>query len=326
MSEINYQGSKVRNLNSKEGISFVIPVLNEAENIADLHAEVVSTGNNLGLPYEIIIVNDGSTDHTELIVTQLRPVKLINFRKKFGQTAALDAGIKAANYSYIVTMDGDGQNDPANTADLLQYLKKHNLDVVSGWRTNRKDPFLKKLVSRVANIIRTFLVSDGINDSGCTLKIYKKECFEDIHLYGEMHRFIPGILKQQGYKIGEIPVNHRPRTKGQTKYNYKRTLKGMLDMVSLWFYGKYAVRPLHLLGGIGFLMFVLSFIFGCVSVIQLINGQDLSETFWPVLSLFTLLFSIVFVIFGLIFDLLIKNYFENSGLKPYKVRDIKDYN
>ena len=311
-------------MNSKEGISFVVPILNEAENITALHQEMVDAGSRIGLPFEIIIVNDGSTDNTEELLAQLKPLKLINFRKKFGQTAAIDAGIKAASFSYIITMDGDGQNDPSDSTNLLKHLKTHNLDVVSGWRKDRQDPLMKKTVSRVANLFRSFLIADEIHDSGCTLKIYKKECFEEINLYGEMHRFIPGILKQQGFKIGEIAVNHRPRTKGQTKYNYKRTLKGLLDMVSLWFYGKYAVRPLHLLGGIGFLMLFLSFVFGSISLYQLIKGQDLSETFWPVLSLFTLMFSFVFVIFGLIFDLLIKNYFENSGLKPYKIRDIKE--
>ena len=134
---------------------------------------------------------------------------------------ATDAGIKAAQYPYIVTMDGDLQNDPSDVPRLVQHLEENEFDVVSGWRKDRKDPFSKKFVSRVANLLRKVLVKDDIHDSGCTLKIYKKECFENIHLYGEMHRFIPALLKMRGFQIGELPVNHRPREAGKTKYNFK---------------------------------------------------------------------------------------------------------
>ena len=159
-------------------------------------------------------------------------------RKNFGQTAAMDAGIKAAQYDYIVTMDGDRQNDPADIPKLVKYLEDNNLDIVSGWRKNRKDTVMKKFTSRVANFLRGIIVKDHIHDSGCSLKIYKKECFDHINLYGEMHRFIPALLKIKGFEVGEVVVNHRPRTAGVTKYNWKRTVKGFVDMISLWFWSK----------------------------------------------------------------------------------------
>src|SRR5690606_36402750 len=186
--------------------------------------------------YEIIMVDDGSSDGTLKVLKTLAPVTVIRLRSNFGQTAALDAGIKAAQYPYIITMDGDLQNDPADAPRLIAHLEEHDLDVVSGWRKNRKDPFSKKFISRGANVLRGILVNDGIHDSGCTLKIYRKECFDNVNLYGEMHRCIPALLKMRGFSIGELPVNHRPRHAGKSKYNLKRTLKGLVDMIMIWFW------------------------------------------------------------------------------------------
>ena len=200
-------------------VSIVVPVYNEEGNVAELHKEICTVCEQEGYDYEVIFVDDGSTDKTVEICKTLRPLKLICMRTNFGQTAAMDARIHAAKYNYIITMDGDGQNDPKDIPNLISYLEENNLDVVSGWRKNRKDTFMKRFTSRGANLLRYLIVHDGIHDSGCSLKIYKKECFEGVHLYGEMHRFIPALLKIKGFKIGETVVNHRPRTSGYTKYN-----------------------------------------------------------------------------------------------------------
>ncbi len=230
-------------------VSVVVPVYNEEGNVSELHREINDVCRSNGYEYEIIFVDDGSTDKTAGICRQLRPLKLIQMRRNFGQTAAMDAGIKAAQYDYIVTMDGDRQNDPADIPNMIAYLEEHNLDVVSGWRKNRKDTLMKRFTSRGANFLRHLIVKDGIHDSGCSLKVYRRECFEGMNLYGEQHRFIPALLKIKGFTVGEVVVHHRARTSGVTKYNWKRTIKGFVDMISVWFWNKFASRPMHLLGG-----------------------------------------------------------------------------
>lgn len=302
-------------------ISVVIPIYNEAENIAALHHEVVKVCIENDIGFEIIFVDDCSTDQTQMILKGLFPVKVVQFRRQFGQTAALDAGIKASKYDYIVTMDGDRQNDPADIPRLIFYLKNQELDIVSGWRRKREDKFMKRFFSRTANVLRRIILNDGIQDSGCSLKIYKKECFETVNLYGEMHRFIPALLKIQGFKVGEIEVNHRARTAGRTKYKWTRSVKGIIDMFSVWFWKKYAVRPLHLLGGVGLGLFFLSFIFGIITIRDFLRGQDLSDTLWLILTLFTFLIGLLILISGLMMDILIKTYFEKSGNKYYIIKD-----
>lgn len=303
-------------------VSFIIPVYNEAENVARLHAELKSYADNLGVPYEIIMIDDGSTDGTYQQLKSLEPLTIIRMRSNFGQTSAMDAGIKAAQYPYIISMDGDMQNDPADVEALIRHLEENEFDVVSGWRKERKDPLSKKIISRGANLLRSLLVKDGIHDSGCTLKVYKKECFDNLHLYGEMHRFIPALLKMRGFRIGEIPVRHRPRTAGKTKYNLRRTIKGFVDMIALWYWNRYAVRPFHFLGTIGLLILLTSFIAGIVTMVEFFQGQDMSETFWPMFTLLLFLIGIQFFILGFISDMLMKTYYGQSGQSAYTIRDI----
>lgn len=305
-------------------LSIVIPVFNERENIAALHKEIINVCKDYKFQFEIIFVDDGSEDGTFEILRKLFPVKIIKFRKNFGQTAAFDAGIKMAKYDYIVTMDGDRQNDPKDIPRMFKYLLKEKLDVVSGWRKYRKDTFFKRFVSRGANFLRKIIVNDGIHDSGCSLKLYKKECFDDLNLYGEMHRFIPALLKIKGYKVGEIVVNHRARRAGKTKYNWKRTIKGFVDMIAVWFWNKYAVRPLHLLGGFGLVLVFLGFISGLYTLFEFIKGQGMSETAWPLLTMFLFLSGVQLLIFGLIADIMIKNYYDNKKSKPYAVKEVFD--
>ena len=303
-------------------LSIIIPAYNEEANIAKLHQEILETCQSNGYDYEVIIVDDGSSDQTVEIVKSLSPVKLIRFRKNFGQTAAMDAGIKAAKNEYLITMDGDGQNDPLDMPKLIKYLEANNFDAVSGWRKNRRDSFFKKLASRGADSLRKFLINDQIHDSGCTLKVYKKECFNKLSLYGEMHRFIPAILAIKGFKIGELAINHRPRTAGKTKYNWKRIVKGLIDLISVWFWSKYAVRPLHLLGGLGIFLSLIGGVFSLVVLYIFLRGGDLSNTILPLLSIFFLIMGVQLFILGLIADVNSKNYHESLKIKPYSIKEI----
>jgi glycosyltransferase involved in cell wall biosynthesis len=246
-------------------------------------------------------------------------------RKNFGQTAAMDAGIKASQYDYIVTMDGDRQNDPADIPNLVAYLEENDLDIVSGWRKNRKDTVMKKFTSRGANLLRHLMVHDGIHDSGCSLKIYKRECFDHINLYGEMHRFIPALLKIKGFRVGEIVVNHRARTSGKTKYNWKRTFKGFVDMISIWFWSKYAVRPLHILGTAGMFSILLGFICGIWSVVLFVSGAKMSNNIMPpLLTIFFIVIGLLMFVFGLISDMLSKTYYGIGIDKSYSIKETID--
>lgn len=304
-------------------ISVVVPIYNEEGNVAELHREIKEVCEEKGYTYEIIFINDGSSDHTDEICKTLIPLKYIRLRRNSGQTAAMDAGIKAAKYDFIVTMDGDRQNDPADIPAMLEYLVENDYDVVSGWRKNRKDTFMKRFVSRGANLLRYLLVHDGIHDSGCSLKIYRKECFRGINLYGEQHRFIPAILKIKGFTVGEYVVHHRPRTSGKTKYNWKRTFKGFVDMISVWFWNKYATRPLHLLGGMGMVCLGLGFGCGIWSITLFLMGMKMSKNiFPPMLTIFFVTIGMLLFVFGLMSEILIKIYFGVHVDSSYSIKEM----
>lgn len=301
--------------------SVIVPAYNEEEAAAPLHAEIKSVMERLGQPYEIIFVDDGSTDATFERLSALSPIKIIRFRKNFGQTAALDAGFKNAVGEIFITLDGDGQNDPADIPKLLEKMNE-GYDLVSGWRKNRKDDFSKRFISRSANFLRRFLVADHIKDSGCTLKTYHRECFDDLDLFGEIHRFIPAMLKWKGFTIGEVEVNHRFRTAGKTKYNWKRMVKGFADMVSVWFWRKYSGRPLHLFGGLGILFGGAGFVLGlALAILRIFKLISLQNSIWPLVSVFLVLAGIQLFISGLLADIAIKTYY-NSKRSVYTIREI----
>lgn len=305
-----------------QGISVVVPVFNEEGNVRELHKEILEVCKKENYKFEIIFVDDGSKDKTPEICKELKPLKYIRMRKNFGQTAAMDAGIKLAQYDYIVTMDGDRQNDPADIPKLVNYLEENDLDIVSGWRKNRKDTIMKKFTSRVANFLRGIIVKDNIHDSGCSLKIYKKECFDHINLYGEMHRFIPALLKIKGFEVGEVVVNHRPRTAGMTKYNWKRTIKGFVDMISLWFWNKYAVRPLHIMGAGGMISIFLGIVCAIWSIVLFVLGYKMSNNIMPpLLTVFFIIVGLLMFIFGLMSDMMSKTYYGSGIDKSYSVKE-----
>lgn len=305
-----------------QGISVVVPVFNEEGNVRELHKEILEVCKKENYKFEIIFVDDGSKDKTPEICKELKPLKYIRMRKNFGQTAAMDAGIKLAQYDYIVTMDGDRQNDPADIPKLVNYLEENDLDIVSGWRKNRKDTVMKKFTSRVANFLRGIIVKDNIHDSGCSLKIYKKECFDHINLYGEMHRFIPALLRIKGFEVGEVVVNHRPRTAGVTKYNWKRTIKGFVDMISLWFWSKYAVRPLHILGAGGMVSIFLGVVCAIWSIVLFALGYKMSNNIMPpLLTVFFIIVGLLMFIFGVMSDMMSKTYYGSGIDKSYSIKE-----
>lgn len=308
----------------KKSISVVVPAYNEEGNVAELHREILEVCQQIAYAYEIIFIDDASSDGTLSELKKLRPVKIIQFRKNFGQTQAFDAGIKMAKHDIIVTMDGDGQNDPSDIPGMIKLMDEEGYDVVSGWRKNRKDNFSKRFMSRVANLLRRLLINDGIQDSGCSLKVYKRECFKDVSLYGEMHRFIPALLEIKGYKIGEKVVNHRPRVHGTSKYSWKRGLKGFIDMISIWYWKKYAVRPLHILGSLGIFIVGFGFISGIITIMEYLRGQDLSDTIWPLFTLFSIFIGMQIFITGLIADMMNKTYYENRNEVPYSILQVID--
>ncbi len=301
-------------------ISVVVPVFNEEANVGPLHQELVDALRPLNQSFEIIFVDDASTDKTCETLKKLSPVKIIRLRRQFGQSCALDAGIKNAKGKIIITLDGDGQNDPKDIPLLLNTLQD-GWDVVCGWRFKRNDPFMKRFISKGAKMLRRWLVMDDINDAGCTFRAYRRECFEDLELYAELHRMIPALLKWRGYKITDVKVNHRPRTAGKTKYSWSRVFKGFMDMIYVWFWRSYSQRPLHLFGGFG-LFFILSgsFLLMALFVARLFFDYQLSNKIWPMVGFFSLLLGIQLILMGL----MAAHAVNVGGQKKYYVDSVID--
>lgn len=308
----------------KPYLSVVVPLYNEEGNVKELHRRIFEALRAYGKPFEIIFVDDGSRDRTVALCAGLSPLTLIRLRKNFGQTAAFDAGIKHSKGEVVITMDGDLQNDPADIPLLLEKMGE-GFDVVSGWRHKRKDTFSKRFFSRTANLLRKVLIQDDIHDSGCSLKAYKRTCFEDVDLFGEMHRFIPAILQLKGYSVGEVKVSHHPRVHGVTKYNWKRAIKGFVDMVSIWFWRKYASRPLHLFGGAGMLLgFAGTVVLAWMAFEKIFRGASIGERIWPLMGIFLVLVGIQLFIFGLLADILLKTYYRERKEMNYAIREIRE--
>ncbi len=309
-------------MNEELYLSVVVPLYEEEGNVKELHRRILEACQAIGKPFEIIFVDDGSKDKTVENCKGLSPLTLIKFRKNFGQTASFDAGIKQAKGEIIITMDGDLQNDPKDIKLLLEKMAE-GFDVVSGWRFHRKDSLSKKVFSRTANLLRKILIQDNIHDSGCSLKAFKRSCFEDVDLFGEMHRFMPALLELQGYSVGEVKVSHHPRTAGVTKYNWKRGMKGFVDMISIWFWRKYSNRPLHLFGGAGITLSVAgSLILLWMLIDKIVFGVQLSVRIWPLVGIFLILVGVQLFVFGLLADIMLKNYYKGQGKMNYNIKEI----
>jgi glycosyltransferase involved in cell wall biosynthesis len=303
-------------------ISVVVPIYNEEGNVRELHKKILEACRGLERTFEIIFVDDGSSDETVAKCSGLEKLTLIELRKNFGQTAAFDAGFKYSKGRIIITMDGDLQNDPADIPKLLNKMEE-GYDIVSGWRFKRKDSFSKKFFSRTADKLRKILLRDTIHDSGCSLKAYNGDALRNVDLFGEMHRFIPALLELDGYTVGEVKVSHHPRIHGETKYNWKRSVKGFVDMIFIWFWRKYASRPLHFFGGSGILMGIIgSGILMWMAINKLVYQAALSDRIWPLIGALFIMVGVQFFIFGFLADILIKNYYKSRDRMNYAVGKI----
>lgn len=317
-------------INKTKDISVVIPVFNEKENIYPLYTKLKQVLENLRREYEIIFVDDGSSDGTHHILYQIfqkdKLVKIIIFRKNFGQTAAISAGFDYAMGNIIVTLDADLQNDPEDIPRLLEKMRD-GFDVVSGWRARREDPFLtRRLPSYISNWLTSFLTGVKLHDYGCTLKAYKKEIAKDIKLYGEMHRFIPALASWVGASIGEIKVRHHPRRYGKSKYGFSRIFRGFLDLLTVKFLLSFVSSPIQIFGKFGLLSIGGGFICGIILVImKILHGIDMTGNPFLYLSILFFLVGGQFISIGLLGEIISRTYHESQNKSIYFVKEILNY-
>ena len=308
-------------------ISIVIPVFNEEENIHPLYERIVPVLNRIEKDYEIVFVDDGSSDSTlkQLkLLTQKNPkVKVLSFSRNFGQTAALSAGIDFSKGDIIIPMDGDLQNDPEDISALLQKIEE-GYDVVSGWRKDRKDPFLtRRLPSIIANKIISLIGGVKLHDYGCTLKAYRREILKNIRLYGEMHRFIPIYAQWVGARVSEIPVRHFRRRSGSSKYGMSRIIKVILDLMVVKFLLSYSQKPIYVFGGIGLLMILGAFLAGAYAVyLKFFEATSFILTPLPLLCVLLLVLGFLSILMGFLAEILTRTYYESQGKPTYQIREL----
>lgn len=308
-------------------MSVILPVLNEVENLSAVNQALIQALETSGRTFEIVYCDDGSLDGSVALIQQMamqdERVKGIFLRRNFGQTAAITAGVDHAVGEYIVLMDADGQNDPADISVMLEKLEE-GYDLVSGWRHKRRDPFLsKKLPSIAANWLLSKVTGVKIHDSGCTLKAYRREILSGVSLYGEMHRFIAAHAHWMGARTCEVEVRHHPRTKGKSKYSIFKTFKVILDIPVLMLLGSYLTRPAHFFGGIGIVFFILAFLAGVFVVQDKLFDPESKVHRNPMLLIcfFFALTAIQMVMMGLLAELLTRAYHESQNKKTYVIKE-----
>lgn len=306
--------------------SIVVPIYNEEDNISDLYRAIITALDATDTDYEIIMVDDGSADGSfsalKAIAAQDLRVKVIRFRRNFGQTAAMSAGFDAASGDIIIPMDGDLQNDPADIPRLIEKLHE-GYDVVSGWRSDRKDTFVtRKIPSILANALISRLTGVHLHDYGCTLKAYRREVLDGINLYGEMHRFVPALASQVGAKVAEIPVNHHPRLHGTSKYGISRTLRVILDLMTVKFLLAYSTKPIQLFGKWGVYTLLAGLGSGSMTIyMKVFEHYSMNRNPLLILTAFLLFMGIQFIVLGLLGELNARTYYEAQGKPIYVVRD-----
>lgn len=308
-------------------LSLVVPVYNEVENLTPLYERVREVLDPTGWTYELILVDDGSTDGSDRMLADLHAkdsrVKVLRFRRNFGQTAALAAGFDYAHGDIVVSLDGDMQNDPVDIPRLVAKLNE-GYDLVNGWRLDRQDPFLnRRLPSQIANWIIGLTMQVKIHDYGCTLKVFRRDVVKNLKLYGEMHRFIPALVGDVGARITEMPVTHHPRKRGISKYGLTRTLWVILDLLTVKFLSRYATRPSHLFGLVGLLSFLLgSAITAVLGVQRLFFGMRLSERPLLWLGILLVVVGVQFVTTGLLAEMLARTYHESQEKSVYLIKEV----
>ncbi len=309
-------------------ISVVVPIHNEEGNIIKLDSEIKTAVSKITADFEIIYINDGSTDGSLTELNALEGVTVIDLNRNYGQATALDAGFRAATGDIVVSMDGDGQNDPTDVPKLLQKMEAENLDVVAGWRKVRSDKGRIKVLTRIGRVFRRLLIQDTVHDTGCTLRVYRSAAVKSLDLQGEMHRYILALLKWKGFRIGEVVVSDRARVHGVSKYGMSKAFRGLIDLIYIWFIHKYSQRPLHLFGYASFIIFAVGSLFLAYAVYQKIFlGIGINRSGHFLLGSFSVMTSIMLFSFGVVIDLLMKIHLNNSPYeKRYYVREVKESN
>jgi glycosyltransferase involved in cell wall biosynthesis len=311
-------------------LSVVVPVYNEEENIERVHGNIARALEELALPFEILYVDDGSRDGSFALLDRISQgdvrAKVIRFRRNFGQTAAMAAGMAAARGRVIIPLDADGQNDPADIPRLLAKIDE-GYDVVSGWRKKRKDNTIRKIPSRIANRLISKVTGVELHDYGCSLKAYRSTVIKDVSLYGEMHRFIPAYAAMVGARVTEIPVNHHPRIAGQSKYGFSRIFKVLLDLLVVKFLGGYGSKPIYFFGGAGMWAFGLGTLSWLAAIVMRLDPDTpMRINRNPLFYIGILLFvaSMLLVMMGLLAEMNMRTYFESQGKPPYSVAETRN--
>jgi len=324
---LNWHVAKLRKVETlSPELSVVVLVFNEVENIPPLHGEIIDVLEAFGRSFELLYVDDGSTDGStgllEAVVAHDPRVRLLSFRRNFGQTAAVQAGIDHSRGETVVFMDGDMQNDPHDIPRLMEKIDE-GYDVASGWRKDRQDDSIRVIPSRVANWIIARVTGVALQDFGCTLKAYRRDVLQQIKLYGEMHRFIPAYASWAGARITEIEVHHRARKFGRSKYSLARTSRVMLDLMTVKLLGSYSTKPMYFFGFAAFGLWAIAFIAGAIVIIQKLLPPHVYAHNNPLLLLavFLAIIGVQFILMGLLAELSIRTYHESQDKPTYVLRE-----
>jgi glycosyltransferase involved in cell wall biosynthesis len=307
-------------------ISVVVPLYNEEENVRELHSRLKEVLDGLGSAYELIFVDDGSTDSTLALLQEIQSgddsVVVLSLRRNFGQTAAFAAGFDYARGDVIVTMDGDLQNDPKDIPRLLDMIREN--DIVSGWRKSRKDPFFsRRLPSLIANRLISKVTGVSLHDYGCSLKAYRREVIKNLKLYGEMHRFIPAVANLYGVKIAEVETTHHPRLRGKSKYGISRTIRVILDLITVKFLLSFSTRPLQFFGPIGLLSGFLGFLISLyLSLQKIFSGVSIGGRPLLLLGALLIIVGIQFIGMGLLGEMMVRVYHETQKKPIYVIKKV----
>jgi glycosyltransferase involved in cell wall biosynthesis len=306
-------------------VSVVVALYNEADNIPLLLEKSVAALQHFD--YELILIDDGSTDGSAAIIKKhLQPdMKLIVLMKNYGQSAAMAAGINVARGEYIVTMDADLQNDPFDIPVMLAKLRADNCDLVAGIRVERKDNWLRKIPSRIANKLIRTTTGVALHDYGCTLKVFRQDLAKNLGLYGDMHRFIPVLAAMQGASMMEMPVKHHPRIHGKSKYGIGRTAIVLSDLLLVLFIQKYFQRPMHIFGPVGLLMFFSGVIINGYLLVDKLKGAEIGGRPLLILGVILLLAGLQLIIFGFVAEILMRTYYESQHKKTFRIRSVTEY-
>ena len=308
-------------------ITIVIPLYNEEDSIPHLHEALDAAIANYGQPAEVIIIDDGSRDRSFALLKEIAQrdprFTIIRFRRNFGQTAAFAAGFAQARGEFVITMDADLQNDPMDIP-LLMAKADEGYDIVSGWRKHRQDRWLdRKLPSMLANRLISNVTDVRLHDYGCSLKVYRTEVLKQVRLYGELHRFIPALASQVGATVTEVPVNHRARQFGRSKYGISRTVRVMLDLITVWFLGTYSTRPIHVFGTIGLLSAAGGVLVGLyLTALKVIWQESIGNRPLLLLAVLLVVIGVQLITMGLLGEMITRTYYESQNKTIYVVRQI----